>query len=91
MGCTPAPADPEALAEAMARAAEEMALWQRAVAAIRAPVGVDEAAEAHLALYRSLGVPVPRGAGSACGEERQVRTRRQSPPRRAVRRGRRAA
>lgn len=48
------PDDPVALAAAMRRAAEETALWRKLVRAIREPVTVASAAEAHLALYRRL-------------------------------------
>lgn len=85
------PDDPEALAEALARAADDVALWQLALAAIRPPVSVDEAAEAHLALYRSLGVPIPRAALPVAGDAVATRRGRPSPPERAVRRRRRAA
>jgi glycosyltransferase involved in cell wall biosynthesis len=56
------PDDPAALAAAMRRAATEPGLWRRLVRGIRAPVTVAQAARAHLALYRRLGVAMPARA-----------------------------
>jgi glycosyltransferase involved in cell wall biosynthesis len=53
------PDDPGALAAAMRRAAEETVLWRKLVRAIREPVTVASAAEAHLALYRRLAARKP--------------------------------
>jgi glycosyltransferase involved in cell wall biosynthesis len=52
--------DAEGLAAAMRRAATEPRLWQRLVAGIRPPADLDNAARAHLALYR--GEPAARAA-----------------------------
>ncbi|WP_439578547.1 glycosyltransferase family 4 protein [Elioraea sp.] len=75
------PDDPAALAAAMIHAAEDPALWRALVREIRAPVGIDAAVEAHLALYAALGVAVP-GAAAA---------RRRATGSSAARRARRAA
>jgi len=54
------PGEPEALAAVMRRAAEEPGLWRRLVDGIRPPPGMDDAARAHLALYR--GAPAALAA-----------------------------
>ncbi|WP_376094454.1 glycosyltransferase [Roseomonas sp. CCTCC AB2023176] len=46
--------DPEGWAEVMARAASEPGLWDRLVAGIRPPPGLDDMAAAHLDFYRRL-------------------------------------
>lgn len=53
------PDDPASLAVAMARGAEEPALWPALVAGLSAAAGIEEAVDAHLALYGALGVAVP--------------------------------
>jgi glycosyltransferase involved in cell wall biosynthesis len=53
------PDDPASLAVAMARAAEEPALWPALVARLSAAAGIEETADAHLALYGALGVAMP--------------------------------
>lgn len=70
------PDDPASLAAAMARAAEEPSLWPALVAKLRAPPGIEEAADAHLALYGALGAAVPgvrpprrRPAGAAASRK----------------------
>jgi glycosyltransferase involved in cell wall biosynthesis len=57
------PDDPIALAAAMRRAATEPGLWRRLKAGIATPITVAQAARAHLALYRKLGVAAPAKAG----------------------------
>jgi glycosyltransferase involved in cell wall biosynthesis len=46
--------DPQALASAMRRAAQEPGLWQRLVDGIKPPLSIDESASRHLALYDTL-------------------------------------
>lgn len=46
--------DPAALTDAMHRAADEPGLWQRLVDAIEAPSSIEDAADAHEALYRDV-------------------------------------
>ncbi|MCU0985649.1 MAG: glycosyltransferase family 4 protein [Acetobacteraceae bacterium] len=53
------PDDPAALAAAMRRAATEPGLWRTLKAGIGKPVTIGQAARAHLALYRRLGVAMP--------------------------------
>jgi glycosyltransferase involved in cell wall biosynthesis len=57
------PDDPAALAAAMRRAATEPGLWRKLKAGVAKPVTVRDAARAHLALYRKLGVALPARAG----------------------------
>lgn len=73
------PDDPAALAAAMTHAAEDPALWRALVREIRAPVGIDAAAEAHLAFYAALGIAVPgapsvRRRAPRSGVPRRVRS-----------------
>jgi glycosyltransferase involved in cell wall biosynthesis len=56
------PDDPAALAAAMRRAAMEPGLWRKLKAGIGKPVTIGQAARAHLALYRRLGVAMPARA-----------------------------
>lgn len=75
------PDDPAALATAMMHAAEDPALWRALVREIRSPIGLDAAAEAHLAFYATLGVAIP---GAPALRKRAARPS-------ATRRARRAA
>ena len=55
------PGDGAALAAAMRRAVEEPGLWGRLVAGIIPPIGIEETAARHLALYNEvLAAPGPR-------------------------------
>jgi glycosyltransferase involved in cell wall biosynthesis len=62
-GLLVAPNDPSALAAVMKRAATEPGLWRRLKDGIAKPVMIKEAARAHLALYRRLGVAVSAKSG----------------------------
>jgi glycosyltransferase involved in cell wall biosynthesis len=62
-GLLVAPNDPSALAAVMKRAATEPGLWRRLKDGIAKPVMIKEAARAHLALYRRLGVAVSAKPG----------------------------
>jgi glycosyltransferase involved in cell wall biosynthesis len=66
--------DARALADAMARAAADPAVWAALVQNIRQPLTADEAAGEHLALYESLGA-----RAAARGRSRTM-PRRRSPP-----------
>ena len=53
--------DAAALAEIMQRGIEEPGLWQALVSGIASPIGIEESATRHLALYRAvLSAPAPR-------------------------------
>lgn len=54
--------DPRSLAETMARAASEPALWRALVRGITPPFPLERAVAAQLALYARLGVALPRAA-----------------------------
>ena len=47
-------ADPGSLAGVMRRAADEPKLWERLVAGMASPRGLEECASEHLALYREI-------------------------------------
>ncbi|WP_439597842.1 glycosyltransferase family 4 protein [Falsiroseomonas sp.] len=64
------------LAQVMRRAAEEPGLWDRLAQGIAPPRSLDQAAAAHLALYRRLlGLPTPLAAARPAALRREGRAR----------------